>query len=139
MLQVSIKVELNGLDKAENEVKALLVYINELKKTYAPDLVTPEKKAPTKAVKTPSKPKQAPKVSEPTPEPKKAPKAKTAPKAEPKTEITHKDLIELARGAVAVGTPRPKIKELIASFGVTKIDAIPDDKIADFAEKIKAL
>lgn len=152
MVQVTVKVELNNLDKARAEVNALLVYIDELAKTYAPDMVfasqvtdKPEPKKVTvkgtakvdktepKAEATATKKRRVAKL-----------KAKVEPEPEPtpeptKTAVDAKSLIALARETVARGVDRNKIKAIIAEYGASKIDSIPTDKMAEFAEKVKAL
>ena len=136
MLQVTIKVELNALDKAETEVNALLVYINELKKTYAPELAKEPEPKPTR------KPR-ATKKAEPKQEPVKAEKTEPEPTSKPeptKNEgVTAQDLIALARDTVKRGVDRKLVKDIIAEYGVSKIDSIPEDKREEFAEKVKAL
>jgi len=103
-----------------------LGYIDAVAKTYAPELVKDEPKPEPKTRK--------PRTTKPKPE------SKTEPEPEPKaTEPNSKTLVELARETVKRGVERDAVKAVIAEYGVSKIDAIPLDKMAEFADKLKAL
>ena len=98
MIQVGIKIELSGLDKARKEVEALLVYIDELEKSYPvakKEEVAPKEEVKPKTTRKPrtTKPKTAVKpkeevkeVAEPTPTPKTAQKG---------SDVTEADILAL--------------------------------------------
>lgn len=138
MMNATIRIELNNLDKAKVEVEALLVYINELAKTYPTTFknepkdeeveVEEKKPAPKKRV---GKIKRAEgtveKGSEETPEPKDEP------------AITLQELTALGKKVVAAGK-RDEAKALIAEYSPRgTLSATPKDKYDELATKLGEL
>ena len=105
---------------------------------------TPSVKATeTKAEKTASAKTEKKETEKPAP----APKAKEEPaKEEAAAEETTQEegtidrvtVLSLAKQVTASGKAN-EVKALIGSFGIEKLSALPDDKLAEFAEKLKAL
>ena len=135
MTQITIKIELSGLDKAMTEVKAVEAYILELAKTYPTTF-----KQPSEEVKTaPKTVKRAKKVSEPVEEVKEV-KEPSKPKEEPTPkDISLADLTTLAKATVATAG-RDAVKDLVASFSTTaKLSDVPTEKFSELVEALKAL
>jgi pyruvate/2-oxoglutarate dehydrogenase complex dihydrolipoamide acyltransferase (E2) component len=124
MLTATIKIELNALEKAKVEVEALLVYIDELAKTYP----TTFKDAPKEEVKKEAPKKEAPK--------KEAPKKEEEVK-EATSEVTLEALTDKAR--TLAKTKREEVKDAIASFGAGKLSSVPVDKYDELYAKLEEL
>ena len=147
MLQVSLKIELNNLDKAKTELNALLVTVAELEKVYgnsetadvnevAKETPAPKKRATRKKAtpKTEDAPKpvvEEEKASEPVEEEK-------ATEDAPTTDLTLGDLTALAKKAVAKAG-RDTVKDLIASFGKGKLSSVDADKYEALATELNGL
>lgn len=114
MTTFSMRIELTNLRAARKEHEALGAYLDYLDAEYA------VAKDPIEQVE----------VKKPTPKPKPAPKAKAKPKPKeevkeevkepeiaPTTEITHADIVALAREAVKATGDRPKVDALIKRYG----------------------
>ncbi len=105
---------------------------------------TPSVKATeAKAEKTASAKTEKKETEKPAP----APKAKEEPaKEEAAAEETTQEegtidratVLSLAKQVTTSGKAK-EVKALIGSFGIEKLSALPDDKLAEFAEKLKAL
>ena len=117
MTQVTIKIELNNLDKAMTEVKALETYIKELAKTYPTAGIETET-----PVETPKPAKKAMKKAEPKPTPAKEEKAVKTPSEE---KIDLAGLTALAKKAVTA-TDRETVKALITKHGASKLSALDE-------------
>ena len=136
MTQVTIKIELNNLDKAMTEVKALETYIKELAKTYPTTFpVTEDEKKPapkrTKAAQKPVK------ETKEVPEPVKEEKAvKTPPKT--KKVPTLPELTALAKEAVAK-SDRETVKAVIVKHGAAKLSAIDEANYPALKAELEAL
>ncbi len=143
MTQITIKIELSGLDKAMTEVKALEAYILELAKTY------PTKFAET-AVEEVAKPKRAPRkttVKKPEvkpetdakPEPEPEPAKDVKPAKEPSETISLEELTALAKETVGKAG-RDSVKETVEKFSeTTKLSGVLEEKREALAEALKAL
>lgn len=107
---------------------------------------TPSVKATeAKAEKTASAKIEKKETEKPAPAPKaKEEPAKTEPAAEetaPEGEsekIDRAAVLTLAKQVTTSGKAK-EVKALLGSFGIEKLSALPDDKLAEFAEKLKAL
>ena len=111
----SIRIEASNLRVARKEYESLGKYLENMEAEYAhpkeeAPAVEPKKKAPTK-------PKPAPKAKK-EPEPKQEVKeeVKTTEEA-PTTDITHADIVALAREAVKATKDREKVDKLIKRYG----------------------
>ena len=139
MLQVTIKIELNALDKAKTELLALLGTVDELAKTY---------KTTFNSIVTDTVEEPTPKVEEPTPkveEPKKAPVKKKAPKkveepVDDKSEpITLAVVTSIAKAAVKTHG-RDQVKDIISKFSEDgKISGTPEDKLEALNDALLAM
>ena len=133
MTQVTIKIELNNLDKALVEVKALETYIKELAKTYPTTFATvteeEKPKTPRKRTRTAKKePEATKKVPEPTKEPEKP----------SETILSLSEMTELAKQAVAkVG--RDIVREIVAKYGTGRISSIDEKDYKDLEKELKEL
>ena len=146
MMNIALKIELSGLDKALTEVKAIEAMILELAKTYPTTFAGTTETVATEAVTKPTRAKRTKKVTEPVEEVKEVkepskPKA-TPKKVEPKEETATMalgDLTALAKSAVAKGG-RDVVKELVLTYSTSaKISDVPTEKYAELAEALSAV
>ena len=118
MTTFNMRIELTNLKAARKEYEALGAYLDYLDAEYA------VAKDPIKQVE------EKKEVKKPTPKPKPAPKAKAKPEPKeevkeevkepedaPTTEITHADIVALARAAVKATGDRTKVDTLIKRYG----------------------
>ena len=131
-------ISVTNISEAKTAILMLQAYLSVHGEAELP---TPEVKAETpKAEPKPKAEKKVPATRAKDAVKKDAPKAKAEPeaKAEPTPEAEPIDLTGLAKAAIG-RTDRDTVKDVIASFGTGKISSVPEDKIPELAEALKAL
>lgn len=144
MMTVNIKIELNNLDKAMTEIKALENTVLHLAKTYPTAFTQEVVEAPKEAVKKPrkprvTKPKEEVVVEEAPSEEVVVEVEKTTVKTGEEGRISLDELTKLGQKLVKDGF-RAEAKALISKYSTSgKLSSVPEDKYTELAKALSAL